>query len=193
MTHTGRRPVADAVNRGFDRLERRWAAVLGWRDRHSFAFVPLLCAVVFGATAAGLSSWEWVHVRGKPVEHAEFVSWWPTGGVARCGKHEWGDVYELDWSSSDPPPGLPATFTSKRRCDHARSGEVVDVVRTVDRNGTVHVWEDPVTSPAYVGVITVGVALLGFVIGLIAALAQLAWARLRPRFLRPKHAAGHEA
>lgn len=183
-----RSPVGGAhVEPGLARpvLQRLFApvdVVARWGERGRFRKV-LVEAILVGLVLAGvvlvISGWEWIHVRGWPVEQATIIKKVPTGETEGCGKSSTADVYLQTWLSGDPPRGLPAKFTNEEGCDAGEIGDVDTVVRVVNDDGSVHVWDEPATSLIEVlGFSAVGLVggwLLGVVFGLVAMAWKAAW------------------
>jgi hypothetical protein len=148
-----------------------------------------LAAVIIGLVTAGVfavvGAWDWFHVRGWPEEQAQVVRATATGDAELCGRSS-SKVYELTWTSQDPPDSLPASFTDREGCNHHDVGDTASVVRVVEGDGTVHTWVDPATSVLEAAFLAVG----GFVLGsggfAVVALLVAGWSRWRWRRARTR-------
>jgi hypothetical protein len=167
-------------------------SIFGWPKRGrdvplTAAVLALLLAVVVG----GIAARQWWHVRGWPVESARVDAMRPTGSMQHCGKYDNVDVYAITWVSKDPPSDLPRTFTSEEGCDAPQVGDVVPVVRVVNRDGSVHVWVDPATSGKQVAIVF-GAVFGGVSVFLwVMFMMRIGWRRLRGHDDRPRHAASN--
>jgi len=132
-------------------------------------------ALVVALALGGIGAWDWLHVRGWPVEHARVVKAVDTGRTERCGRSSSEEIYELTWVSENPPPGLPKEFTNEEGCTASSLGDRVDVVRVIESDGGVHVWDEPATSVAQVGLMGLGGLVFGWVFGVALSLVALAW------------------
>ena len=145
-------------------------------------------AVVFALALSLTGLWQWVHVRGWPQEQAQVLSMERTGHLQRCGKYDDVDVYTVTWRSQDPPSGLPAEFTGEEGCSAPEVGDTVTVVRVVDQDGSVHVWNNPVTSGRTVAWVFAGTFAGVFAVVWLVSAAWIAWRR--PRRRRPARRPG---
>jgi hypothetical protein len=159
-------------------------AALGWSQRSAWRRITLqavVLAAVGGVVMTGVGARQWWHVRGWPVEEAHVVDAVRTGDRERCGRHVYDDVYRLTWLSENAPAGLPSTFMNVEGCDAAAVGDTASIVRVVDDDGSVRVWDDPASDIGDVALL----GLVGFVaalgVGYVAGLLRVGWRLLRRR------------
>lgn len=146
-------------------------------------------ALAVALLLAGVATRQWWHVRGWPAESARAERMVPTGHLQHCGKFNNEDVYEITWVSKNPPEGLPATFTSQEGCDAPQVGDVVTVVRVVNDDGSVHVWDDPTTSGRDVAIVLAASFGGMFALAWLTLMARIWWRRWRGHDDRLGHAA----
>ena len=159
-------------------LVRRTARVLEWLTAARWHAVVASAGIgaALGATVLGVyGGVEYLLVQGWPVEQARIVASVDTGTTESCGKSS-AEVYRETWESANPPVSLPARFLWKEGCGAATPGEVLPVVRVVQKDGFVHVWVNPTTSGSAVARLTGIGALSGIALALLLlAVGGLPW------------------
>ncbi|WP_370291102.1 hypothetical protein [Nocardioides sp.] len=124
---------------------------------------------IFAMGFAATSALDEIDAEGLPRERARVVAVEDLG--YGCGR--FSDAERVDYVSQDPPSGLPSDFTDPETCDNGASvGDVVEVARAVEDDGSVTVYQDPPSGALDVAGEALAGAVIGSVLGGAAGLAE---------------------
>lgn len=124
---------------------------------------------IFSLAFAARSALDEVVTEGLPRERARVVAVEDLG--YGCGRLS--DAERVDYVSQDPPSGLPPDFTDPETCDNDASvGDLVEVTRAVEDDGSVTVYQSPPSGALDVAGEALAGAVIGSVLGGAAGLAE---------------------
>lgn len=127
------------------------------------------CGAIFATGFAVESALDEIGAQGVPRERARVVAVEDLG--AGCGRRS--DAERVDYVSQDPPSGLPSDFTDPDTCDNGASvGDVVEVARAVEDDGSITVYQNPPSGALDVAGEALAGGLFGSVLGGAAGLAE---------------------